>query len=238
MSTEFFEQNERGYSESRIIRSLSDLCSDCFTLILQLRKNHDLGDPSELRHKILTVFRKMSDEGRQIGVRTEELQEAQYALSAFLDETIMASEWHHKETWSRQSLTVELFQDPNAGDVFFNRLEQIRSKGKTKVQVLEVHYLCLTLGFEGKYGALSHEELQGLIYKLSQEIKQHTKKSYDELSPNWKRSDDMVDAVKEGPPLWLIITGLIGIAAIVLLVYKINLGNHIMKLAEILKELI
>ena len=38
-----------------------------------------------------------------------------------------------------------------AGERFFERLDKVRRAGEGKAELLEIYYLCMALGFEGKY---------------------------------------------------------------------------------------
>jgi type VI secretion system protein ImpK len=51
------------------------------------------------------------------------------------------------------SLCQEYFGEPNAGENFYSRLESLRHSNETrKRDLLEVYYLCLALGFQGRLG--------------------------------------------------------------------------------------
>src|SRR3989442_9695308 len=70
------------------------------------------------------------------------------ALVLFEDEMVSASTWSGRDQWDAQSLEQERFKSSLAGQKFFENIDALRDSHR---QVLEIYYLCLTLGFEGGY---------------------------------------------------------------------------------------
>jgi type VI secretion system protein ImpK len=73
---------------------------------------------------------------------------ARFAVCAWVDEAIMDSAWEQKNQWQREQLQREYYQTADAGEKFFERLNTI---GAHQNDVREVFYLCLSLGFTGRY---------------------------------------------------------------------------------------
>ncbi|NKB47444.1 MAG: hypothetical protein GKR77_06615 [Legionellales bacterium] len=84
-------------------------------------------------------------------VTTTDLAAVQYALAALVDELVAYSTWSAKEDWLGQPLQVILFDDHLAGERFFERLTILRQTPSTPLLVLDIYYLCLQLGFQGKH---------------------------------------------------------------------------------------
>jgi type VI secretion system protein ImpK len=57
--------------------------------------------------------------------------------------------------WPRLPLQAELFGHQLAGEIFFQELQKAlnRSDSQETADLLEVYYLCLLLGFKGRYAA-------------------------------------------------------------------------------------
>ncbi len=47
-------------------------------------------------------------------------------------------------------LQLKLFGDQLAGEQFFTELDEVRRRGASSVQALEVFYMCLLTGYQGK----------------------------------------------------------------------------------------
>jgi type VI secretion system protein ImpK len=78
----------------------------------------------------------------------EDYDLARFAVIAWVDETILNSPWNEKDKWQREQLQRIYYQTTDAGEIFFDRLNTI---GPHQRDVREVFYLCLALGFKGRY---------------------------------------------------------------------------------------
>jgi type VI secretion system protein ImpK len=82
------------------------------------------------------------------GIPKEDADHARFAIFAWMDEVILSSAWNEKEQWQRQQLQRTHFQTTDAGELFFERLNTL---GPNQNYVREVYYLCLAMGFSGRY---------------------------------------------------------------------------------------
>ncbi len=78
----------------------------------------------------------------------EDYQLGRFAVFAWVDETILSSNWEGRHQWQRDPLQRKYFQTSDAGELFYERLNTI---GPHQRDVREVYYLCLSLGFTGQY---------------------------------------------------------------------------------------
>ena len=82
-------------------------------------------------------------------VSEEDYDSARFAICAWVDEAIMNSSWNDSLLWRKEPLQRVYYQTTNAGELFFDRLNAI---GAHQKNVREVYYLCLAMGFKGRYG--------------------------------------------------------------------------------------
>ena len=85
---------------------------------------------------------------RQSPSSAEDYDQARFAVFAWVDEVILSSDWAHKKRWQGEQLQRIYFQTTNAGELFFERLNNL---GPHQRDVREVYYVCLALGFMGRY---------------------------------------------------------------------------------------
>ncbi len=78
----------------------------------------------------------------------EDYDQARFAVLAWVDETILASNWDQKNKWQRELLQRIYYNTTEAGEEVFERLNNL---GPHQKEVREVYYLCLALGFKGRY---------------------------------------------------------------------------------------
>jgi len=81
-------------------------------------------------------------------VSQEDYDPARFAICAWVDEAILNSSWNQKSQWQREQLQRIYYHTTDAGEEFFERLNTL---GLHQREVREVYYLCLALGFMGRY---------------------------------------------------------------------------------------
>ena len=73
---------------------------------------------------------------------------AQFAVFAWIDEVILSSQWQEKLKWQGDQLQRSYFQTVDAGELFFDKLNELEP---LQLGVREVYYICLALGFSGRF---------------------------------------------------------------------------------------
>jgi type VI secretion system protein ImpK len=186
-------------AESTPSVTLADLCGDLLAFALQLKKSSDPGDAEAMRMKIDEQFRALETKARQSDVPQEDVQQAKYAICAFIDEMILTSSWALKESWADKPLQLAYFNDFSAGEEFYNKVDTLR--GAKKNSVLEVYYLCLALGFRGKYVDLQGMEKKKVLMDTILREMRGTAPAPGTggLSPSWQPPDAMPGIVKNFP---------------------------------------
>jgi len=90
----------------------------------------------------------------------EDYDLARFAIFAWIDEAILNSSWKEKHLWQGEQLQRFYYQTADAGEIFFERLNTL---GPHQRDVREVYYLCLSIGFMGRY---CHEGDEYLLEQL------------------------------------------------------------------------
>lgn len=183
---------------------LAEIFAPCFTLILQLRATDEFGDPEVLRRRIKDLLDDAEREALRTGVSPDNIQMAKFALVAFIDETILSSDWSQKDEWVSTPLQLELYDQYDAGEVFFDRLEKLRENPKANAEALEVYYLCMTLGFKGKYQLHEQERLREIIETTYEELNRLPGIGTKALAPHGQPRGQVAQEMKSKLPAWVI----------------------------------
>jgi type VI secretion system protein ImpK len=157
------------------------------TAIVRLRDNRQSATHAEVfRARMKQILADTEREARQAGYGSEDVRLAIYAVVVFLDETVLNSSLAMFSDWPRRPLQEELFGGHTGGEVFFQNLQQLlaRQESDQLADVLEVHQLCLLLGFQGRYSRMDRGELRGLTLVVSDKI-QRIRGRLGDLSPAW-----------------------------------------------------
>ena len=129
---------------------LTDLFMELIAYVAYFNRSSAARQP-EFDQVKADIGRLMSDiENRlpRTEIAPDEFDLARFAVVAWVDETILGSDWQHKAVWQRESLQRRYYQTADAGELFFERLNMI---GPHQRDVREVYYLCLAMGFKGRY---------------------------------------------------------------------------------------
>jgi type VI secretion system protein ImpK len=217
-------------------KNLADLSSECLILILQLRSTNDYGDEKTLKNRVYEMFERFESNARKIGIDNEKTRLAKFALVAFLDETIISSSWAQKEAWLSDPLQIKLFDTFNAGEEFFNILNDLTQRTSANKEVLEVYYLCLSLGFKGKYQLQSPENLRRIIDDLNLELHPEAYRTIDSISPNGKPRQSFVQTVRSGLPLWVFPLSAMILFVIFYVIMSTAISSEAEKAVDLLKR--
>ena len=186
-------------------QDLPGVCQRAFSMIMTLSQGRDFGDPQQFRQRIRDMFADLEREGRNAAIQSEDLISARFALTAFIDEAIARSDWHATAQWATQPLALEFFQTNNAGDEFFDKLEELRRRPDLKTGLLEVYYTCLTLGFQGKYALADPRQLHDLIESIGKDL-ERVRGRVIEISPRWQPPESAIQRVRSVMPAWIVPT--------------------------------
>ncbi|MGH7595616.1 MAG: type IVB secretion system protein IcmH/DotU [bacterium] len=213
---------------------LLELGSDCLILILQLRVAKEFGDAITLRQRLINLFNRFERNAKQAGIEAEAVDTTKFALAAFMDETILGSEWSGKDAWLAQPLQMEFYNRFDAGEEFFKRLEQLRQRVQANAEVLEVYYTCMVLGFKGIYQFEPPEKLRTLNEDVYNELRRAAGKSANLLSPHGRPRGEIKHVVKEKVPAWVVGAA----AAAIGLLFYLFMTLRISSQADAIKEAI
>jgi len=163
--------------------NLALIFQEVLTAIVRLRSNRqELSDAESFRFYMREAIKSAIQEARNKGgYNADDIKMATLALTGFLDESVLNLRNPMFADWPRKPLQEELFGIHMAGEIFFRNLEQLmgRADSADLADLLEVHYLCLLLGYGGRYSIGGKGELQSLTTATGDRIKRIRGASYD-----------------------------------------------------------
>ncbi len=154
----------RGHS----LNPLIDAAQPLLGMVIRIHRRVDETKGDALYLVVRDQISAICEEARQRGYDPATQLAYRYALCVFIDEAVMATEWGRQCNWSDRSLLSYHHNETWGGEKFFTVLARMQMDPARYRDVLEFKYLCLCLGFQGKYGQQhdSQEVLNGLIVKL------------------------------------------------------------------------
>lgn len=137
----------RGMSINRIIDSASPLIA----LVMRISTLSTFDDVEDLhkrcRHEIDTIELELHKEGYD---RVTALA-FRYCLCSVIDEAVLITPWGENSGWSQNSLLAIYHQETWGGEKFFDITIRLMDEPNRYIDIIEFLYLCMILGYEGKY---------------------------------------------------------------------------------------
>lgn len=177
---EIVQRNSHAYYRSKLFsihthkNNLFNAAAPLMNVITTLKTLKNPPVLSQLRQDLCHEIRAFENKLQSYNYPHSELLAARYVLCVFTDEMILNTSWGKKSDWCAQNL-VSLFQNDLGDDEkFFVILQRCCTDPKTHIDLLELIYICLCLGYQGKYYYLEngYQELTEIIDQLFEIIQQ------------------------------------------------------------------
>lgn len=161
-----------------------------------------VGDSASFRQQLWTAIEGSIEEGRRRGYVGEDVELAAFATIAFLDESILNLRSPVFADWPKQPMQEQRYGHHIAGEIFFKNLMNLmgRNDSHDTADILEIYYLCLLLGFAGKYSLGGRGELYAIQQQTGEKI-QRIRKLTSQLSPYWALPQG--DVIRKGSDPWV-----------------------------------
>ncbi len=184
-------------------------------------------DPDQLRRSMVEAVREFESRAVATGLDTHSLRAARYALCATIDDLVLSTPWGSTSSWVTRSLTSSFHNEVTGGERFFGILEQMQKDPGRHAEVIELMYLCASLGFEGRYrvlgrGGAALTELRDGLYRG---IRQRRGEFERDLSPQWRGIDTGGRRLGWRVPLWLIGLGTLAATCVIYLAFNLSLAG-------------
>jgi type VI secretion system protein ImpK len=217
--------------------TLKDLVQDFISMALIVRRGRQVTSISAFEASVDGFFTALERDARSANYSVDQVKDTQYALCAFLDESVLRSGDNElRRHFELSPLQFRYFGVHLAGQGFFDKIDALRADVKTNLDVLEVYHLCLALGFEGKFGLSEKDQLRYLANTLGQDIARY-RKTPKALSPDWALPDQVSQMLRHEVPVWLYLALIALVCVGVYLTLDWLLGKDVAALSEHISQL-
>lgn len=185
--------------------ALTDQAAKLFALIGRLKITPQHNDVESLHRQTIQTIQAFENNMRSGRANPEIVLAARYALCATIDETVLNTPWGSNSLWSNQSMLSTFHQETSGGEKFFLILDRIRQQPAQNLELLELMFTCLSLGFEGKYRIIpnGHSQVEALRDGLYQVIRGCRGDYEHNLSPRWAGIQIKTTLLRQ-VPIWVI----------------------------------
>lgn len=211
---------------------------EVLTAIVRLRANRQtVTDAESFRVHMREALRAAGSEAQRAGYPMEDVKLAAFAAVALLDESILNARNPLFADWPRKPLQEEMFGTHIAGETFFQYSQQLmgRPDSPEAADLLEVYYLCLLLGYCGRYSVGGQGELQSVKDAMAAKIRR-IRGGFRGLAPAWALPQDAVAAAGGDPWVKKLTWAAVACAALMVLlfvVFKLTLSSGVSELHTI-----
>jgi len=191
---------------------------------LQNLPSHD--NIQGLRARLVTEINNFETAARSRGISAEDVYAARYVLCTVLDEAVLVTPWGSDSGWAADSLLTNFHNETFGGEKFFLVLDELSGDPDKNVEILELLYVCLAMGFRGKYHVMDEgrAQLQDRMARLYPLLRERRRAEETDLSPNWRGLEDQSGKIRNRTPIWLspIIAAAILLGAYMAILFGLN----------------
>jgi type VI secretion system protein ImpK len=163
-------------------------------------------DVEALRARAVEAVRTFEAQAQRAGAEPDQVRIARYIVCTFVDTAVFQTPWGGHSVWGARSLLVLFEKEAQGGEKFFAILEQLCRNPDRFLDLIELQYVCLALGFQGKYrgaadGPTTLQSLQDRLYRLIRDKRPGIGAA---LAAHWKGLAEPKAAAWRVLPWWVV----------------------------------
>lgn len=184
---------------------LENAATPLLALMISLKKTLAYPDVEGLRSKIIKQVKAFKETLEKQGVSKKTIDIASYILCTAVDDVVLNNTaWGSKSFWLQKGLLATLHEDTKGGEKFFQHLVTLRQGDLFgNRDLLELMYICLALGFQGRYRNqyAELEEVREHLFKTLYGLQRGTE---PDLSPDWQGTFNKPNILIRYVPFWVV----------------------------------
>lgn len=207
------------FSTSSGLNPLVNAASVLIAVFEKTRSSLSHPDVGGLHQRLVNEIRSFETAVRDTGASQETVLSARYIACVALDEAVLNTPWGTQSGWSQNMLLRLFHNEAFGGERFFEIMESMRQHPAENLYMLELIYIFISLGVEGKYRLESRgrEGLEQVRNDLYSTIRRQRGEYERSLSPGWQGLGRSGNTLAQHIPMW-VVASIIG--AVVLLSYS------------------
>ncbi len=142
------------------LNPIVDAAGYLFSVIGKLKSIKSYRQLNKLQSELIQEINSFQETIKNLGSNSEYTIVCRYILCATLDETISNTVWGGQGQWDTYSLLGAFNQDTQHQDKFFTIMERAMKEPALYIDLMELMYLCLSMGYKGQYRATEHSQYQ------------------------------------------------------------------------------
>ena len=210
--------------ESPLLIELRGLLS----LAAELQSKTKPTSSADLRQRVEHEIKRFEDRARQAGLDHRVVESASRLICALIDDIVLNTPWGADGHWRQYMLSGTIHDNVAYDREVFRILDELRSQPSRNYDLLQLIYLCLTLGFEGHYrhspaGQTTLSELRTELLAL---LGGNRRRRAFELSPDWQGVVQPYQPIDTYVPLWVIGVATLGVLGLIYTGFNLGLSPY------------
>lgn len=226
----------RGQENNRLI----DAATPLLGLVIRIRRLADSGSVESLYRQVVDEVAAIDRELVEQGYERPTVVAYRYVLCAFIDEAVLGTEWGAHSIWSQHSLLSRFHNETWGGEKVFAILARMEREPARYKDMLAFIYLCLCLGFEGRYKVMENgrDEYEQILRGLHEQLRSlRADQSPGALADAQINVTPARNRLRSGLPLWGIAGLFVVVMAGIYSLYNIALEDRIRDVLSVLEQL-
>ena len=212
------------------VNKLVDAAADLFDLVVYLRSQNTAVEIGPLRDKSVALVEQFERRALDAGEEANVVATARYAIAATIDDQVMSRPWGLDSGWQQRKIVDVLYGEVIGGEKFFEYLDVARKDPTRFRNLIEFFYICLSLGFRGRYRRDRPQAGDGLEQNRVAAFRTiETMRGgafADRLSHRWQGVDTLRKPVRELLPNWLLAALSAAALAGLFALFLVFIGDH------------
>jgi type VI secretion system protein ImpK len=185
---------------------LTGAATPLLALAARLRGTVSHADPGSLFRHVAQEVKTFEAAASAAGAPPAAVLTARYALCTLLDEAVLNTPWGSQSVWASQTLLNLFHNEGWGGEKFFQILDRLLQQPAENIELLELMYLCMAMGLQGKYRVQTagRGQLETVETNVLHAIRRQRGEIEHDLSPHWRGIEDARPKLARYVPLWVV----------------------------------
>ncbi len=196
------------FSTTSGLNPLVNAASTLIAVFEKTRQSVSHPNVGGLHQRLVSEIKKFENAAKEIGIKAEIILSARYAVCVALDEAVLNTPWGSESAWPQRTLLSVYHNETAGGEKFFQILDRMKEQPAENLYILELMYIFLSLGFEGKYRVIhrGREQIELLRDNLFEIIRRQRGEYERALSPTWQGLGKTRNSLASYLPMWVVVS--------------------------------
>jgi len=186
---------------------LLELSVSLLGLSVRIRNMGSFEDVDKLHSRLSNEIANFQQECTALGYDDATTLAARYCLCSMIDESVLSQPWGADSAWPERPMLSIFHNETWGGEKVFGILDRVMDDSQRFMDLLELIYFCIALGFEGKYHVVHNGRAR--LDALSENIYQILEKGAGEAPTKLLNPDvniyDQKQRMSWRIPVWLVL---------------------------------